>query len=200
MLDVSLQEALRIRQSKSSGNPKIPLTLQEVGTLFGLSLRKRPNAMNRNYPSGGGLYPIETYLISSALEDDTPAVYHYDPTMHALERLWDLPQTFVMKDIAKRPESLSISSMIVFTSVWKRSGAKYGDLAYLHSLLEAGHMSENILLVGGALGLQSRPYAGFSDTLVSQLLDLNEDMEQAVHSITLCKGTRTEQELGLDEI
>jgi SagB-type dehydrogenase family enzyme len=92
-----------------------------------------------------------------------------------------------MKDIAKHPESLSLSTLIVFTSVWKRSSAKYGELAYLHAHLEAGHMSENILLVGTALKLNVRPYAGFNDERIAELLDIDEENEQTVHSITVCK-------------
>jgi SagB-type dehydrogenase family enzyme len=80
--------------------------------------------------------------------------------------------------------------MIVFTSVWNRSSAKYGDLAYQHALLEAGHMSENILLVAGALHIGTRPYAGFDDAILEQLLDLG-DGEQIVHTITVCKSKRS---------
>jgi hypothetical protein len=48
-------------------------------------------------------------------------------------------------------------------------------------------MSENILLVGTALKLHVRPYAGFNDERIAELLDLNEDEEQTVHSVTVCK-------------
>lgn len=188
-LDTTLADALGNRNSAGGGNAETPVLLQELGSLFGLSLRKRPHAANRNYPSGGALYPVETYLISTAIESQSPAVFHYNPTLHVLERLCSLPSHFSMKEVAKRPETLPLSSLIVFTSVWHRSAAKYGDLAYLHALIEAGHMSENILLVGGALGLNMRPYAGFNDSLISELLDLDEAIEQPVHTITLCKAS-----------
>ncbi len=187
-LTTTLSEALKQRRSGVSGNAEIPVTFQEMGTVLGLALRK-PSPMHhgRHYPSGGGLYPVETYLISTALESQTPAVFHYNPTTHALEMLWDLPLNFNMKDIARNPEPLSLSSMLVFTGVWNRSSAKYGDLAYQHTLIEAGHMSENVLLVGCALGLSMRPYAGFDDTLIISLLDLDGELEQPVHAVILCK-------------
>ncbi len=188
-LTTTLSDALMLRRSRTSGNSEMPVTLNEMGTITALALRKQSPLHNgRSYPSGGGLYPVETYLISTALESQTPAVFHYNPTAHALERLWDLPAHFNMKDIAKRPEHLSLSGMLVFTGVWNRSSAKYGDLAYLHTLIEAGHMSQNVLLVGCALGLSMRPYAGFDDNLITSLLDLDEEMEQPVHTITLCKN------------
>ena len=190
-LPATLQDVLQKRHSAFSGNPNIPVTLAELGTLFGLSLRKRQGVINRNYPSGGALYPIETYLISTALESQDPGVFHYNPTEHSLERLWDLPAEFDIKEVARKPESLKLSNIIVFTSVWHRSSAKYGDLSYLHALIEAGHMSQNILLTSTALDLETRPYAGFNDTFLVKLLDLNDEEEQPIHTITLCKGTST---------
>lgn len=187
-ITISLAEALHKRRSGASGDSEVPLHIDELGTLFGLALKKNEGNNLRNYPSGGSLYPIETYLISTAIESEPPAVYHYNPGEHVLERLWNLPTRFTMKDIAKKPESLPLSSLVVFTSVWDRSAVKYGDLGYLHAVLEAGHMSENILLVGCALGLNVRPYAGFNDARIAELLDLNESLEQSVHTVTLCKN------------
>lgn len=185
-LTYPLTEALEKRRS-SAGDPRIPLTLSECGNLLGHSLRVRTESWGRNYPSGGALYPIETYLISTGLEGHRPAVFHYQPTAHALECVWELPQGFDMKELVRKPESLRFSSLLVFTSVWARSSAKYGDLSYAHALLEAGHMSENMLLMGAALGLCLRPMAGFNDDLLVRLLDLDEEMEQPIHSITLGK-------------
>ncbi|MDR3570911.1 MAG: SagB/ThcOx family dehydrogenase [Candidatus Pacebacteria bacterium] len=184
----NLQDVLIHRHSAVSGNPEEPITLVELSALLGHSLRKRPkNTTSRNYPSGGALYPVETYLISTAIETQLPSVFHYNPSEHSLERLWPLPEAFDMKSIAKHPESLPLSTLIVFTSVWRRSAAKYGDLAYQHALLEAGHMSENILLVATALEINARPYAGFEDNLIAELLDLDETEEQSVHTVTICK-------------
>ncbi len=187
-ITIGLKEALERRRSARSDDTGTPISLEEMGTLLGLALRKHAHGERRYYPSGGGLYPIETYLISTALETQLPAVYHYNPEAHALERLWDLPAGFKAKEIGRLPEKFEFSSMLVFTSVWQRSSAKYGDLAYLHALLEAGHMSENVLLVSTALGLSARPYAGFEDAQIAQLLDLHEDNEQTVHSVTLSKS------------
>jgi SagB-type dehydrogenase family enzyme len=196
-LPTTLAQALDHRQSAgAAGDTNSPLLLSEAGTLFGLALRARPDG-HRNYPSGGALYPIETYLIGTTLESHAPAIFHYNPTTHALEKLWDLPAQFNIKNLAKQPDTLPLSALIVFTSVWKRSSAKYGDLTYLHSLLEAGHMSENVLLVATAAGIDARPYAGFSDDKIAELLDLDEAEEQVVHTVTICKrrGTQTHSEI-----
>ncbi len=179
----SLTAVLEKRHSCRDCGPAA-LSLQECSTLLGSALKGRGNGADRNYPSGGALYPIETYLITTALEGLAPGIFHYHPTAHALERLWDLPTGFDMKDAVGKPEDLRPTSLLVFTSVWKRSSAKYGDFSYPLALLEAGHMSENIVLISAALGLCACPMAGFEDQVVNKLLDIGET-EQAVHSITL---------------
>lgn len=181
----TLQSVLEKRRSYDGGTENGTLSLEQCGTLLGHALGQHPESLRRHYPSGGALYPIETYLITTALEHSSPAVFHYNPTAHVIERLWDLPAGLQMKDLARHPEDLFFSSMLVFTGVWKRSSAKYGDFTYTVGMLEAGHMSENVLLVATALGLKSRPMAGFEDGKLIELLDLDPEEEQPVHSIVL---------------
>lgn len=185
-LTCTLQQALEKRRSTTTSETGVPLTLQDLSTIFG-GLRIHEDTMRRQYPSGGALYPIETYLISTQLEGAAPGVFHYHPTAHALERLWALPSGFYLKDIISKQDTLNPSALIVFTSVWNRSSAKYGDLSYLHALLEAGHMSENVLLLSTALDLETRPYAGFDDQRITELLDIDLELEEPVHTITLSK-------------
>lgn len=191
---VTLEAAMLGRHSASDGDPITPLSLQDIGTLLGLALGKHSGTLNRNYPSGGRLYPIETYLISSGIANESAAAYHYNPSKHVLERLWSLPDEFDIKTLAKNPEWLKFTILLVFTSVWERSSAKYGDLSYLHAILEAGHMGQNVALLANAQGLESRPYAGFNDILVTQILDLDEESEQAVHTMTISKKSHVESD------
>ncbi len=72
---------------------------------------------------------------------------------------------------------------MVFTSVWGRSTPKYGEHAYSLALLEAGHMSQNALLVAHALGISARPLGGYFDDELTALLDIEPDREQPVHVI-----------------
>ena len=46
---------------------------------------KRPYAWTRRpYPSGGGCYPLELYVVSAACDGLDSAIYHYDPMRHVL--------------------------------------------------------------------------------------------------------------------
>lgn len=183
--NTTLVDTLNTRESYFDGSMTTALTISELGNLLGTALGKR-DSMHRKYPSGGGLYPIETYLVSN-VGGKKFAVYHYNPTEHSLEKLWNVPDDLDIKSLARKPDDIFFSTMIIFTSVWSRSSAKYGDLSFQHALLEAGHMSQNILLTATALDLGSRPYAGFDDERLIELLDIDSITEQPVHTVLLSR-------------
>lgn len=186
-IPMSLTQVLEKRNSYSTGGTNSTMSLDTLGTLLGTALKKREGVKKRNYPSGGALYPIETYILTNALKDNGkyPIVFHYNPTQHSLEKLWAVPADVPLQNLIQKFDTLSFSAIIVFTSVWKRSSAKYGDFTYTLALLEAGHMSENILLTAAALNLNARPMAGFDDQALTTLLELDMEEEQVVHTVIL---------------
>lgn len=183
-LAVPLAEAIRNRSSFNRAVTDRPFSLQEMGTLLGLALRAR-SGHSRNYPSGGALFPVETYVLGNVLAGQPPSVYHYHPSAHALEHLWELPNDFSMSKVIRSSGTPLAGTLVVFTALWERSAKKYGDLAYSHALVEAGHMAQNITLAASAMQVQNRPVAGCHDAYTSELLDLERDREQFVHGLLI---------------
>jgi len=64
---------------------------------------------------------------------------------------------------------------------------KYGLRAYPYSLIEAGHMGQNIHLTCAELGIGSCPVSGFVDNTLSKILGLTEE-EIPIYSISLGKA------------
>src|SRR5665213_2882020 len=60
-LDAGISEILERRFSYHKGNENTELSVTDCGTLLGTALKRRSLSNSRNYPSGGALYPIETY-------------------------------------------------------------------------------------------------------------------------------------------
>lgn len=179
-LDLALEQRTSFNQDSINDNP---ISLNQLGSLLWYALGIKNNSDLRQYPSGGGLYPIETYLLGQIEGQDT-FVYHYNPTKHSLEELWAIEE----KDLERLMLSKNTPTsdlFLVFTAMWERSSYHYADLAYSHCLLEAGHMAQNVLLVATALGLKTRPISGFDDDLLSETLDLNQKKEQPVYGIFL---------------
>ena len=187
-LEITLSDALASRRSFHRGSTAEPFQEADVGTLLGLSLGVRSDG-KRPYPSGGALYPVETYLVGRVIGSMPPGVFHYHPRAHALEVLWDLDSSFSTTDLTTTNGTPVGSALIVFTALWRRSSAKYGNLSYLHAIMEAGHAAQNILLVSAALSLHARPLAGFDDMQIAGLLDLDTRAEQPLYAVLI--GTRT---------
>lgn len=183
-LSIPLDTAITTRRSFNAAKSLGPMNQNELGTLLGVALGKADRPPFRHYPSGGTLFPVESYLIGSVVEGMAPGVFHYNPSLHALEHLWNVANGFSTEDITTTQSAPLGSMVLVFTAVWERSSAKYGDLAYLHASIESGHMAQNLLLVSTALGIDARPIAGFDDDLVRKLLDLDES-EQPLYAILL---------------
>ena len=182
-LQVPLVETMEKRMSVQQKTAGSPTTMESIGALLGHSLREYAHG-RRPYPSGGSLYPIETYLIGAVVGSER-GVYHYHPKSHSLEHLWDVERDFEMMSIFPNDEMSEAAVSVVFTGAWQRTTAKYGDFGYLLALLEAGHMAQNMLLVGAALGISMNPVAAFDDDQVTRVLDIREEEEQPVYALAM---------------
>lgn len=178
-LAASLDDVLKNRASTTVFKARA-LEPEILGTLLGHALRIRSDG-KRPYPSGGALYPVNTYMVGNIGKGN--AVFHYHPREHALEHLWDAPEGFTLRQLIPSIEGDS-SSVLIFTATWPRTTEKYKDFGYLLALLEAGHAAQNILLTATALKISARPFEGFNDILIEELLDVSET-ERPIYSIAL---------------
>lgn len=130
--------------------------------------------LERPVPSGGGLYPLECFLLARRLESISPGVYHYVPLHHGLEQLSTaLPSERMISDLfLDQPYAARAPLIVVFCAVLSRSMEKYGDRGYRYILLEAGHAAQNATLVATALGLGSLSLGGFFDRDLAALLQV----------------------------
>lgn len=160
-------------------------SLQTFGTLFGMSLRPRPDSLVRPYPSHDSLYPIEVYMISDTMPGMTPCVLHYNPDSHAFELLWELPHTTIVQNLYRNSPGIFGSNLIVLTALWGRSSQALGDYSLITTLLEIGHATQNILLAAAALDIPAREMISFNDEEIVRILDLDSDIEQPVSIVVL---------------
>src|SRR3990172_515739 len=112
--------------------PPEPLSVESVSLFFRYALSltawKRFHETTwslRAHPSSGDLHPTEGYAVLPAIEGlgDTPAVYHYAPKEHALERRAVLDASLWTELIAPFPDG---SFLVGLSSVHWRGGWTYG--------------------------------------------------------------------------
>ena len=141
----------------------------------------------RPVPSGGGLYPLELYVLSQRVRGLDAGVYHYLPLEHRLEvvRPDALPAHLSSEMFLGQPYLVEAAAIIVITAVVERSLWKYDDRGYRYIVLEAGHVAQNINLCAVGLGLGALNLGGFFDEDMMALLNLDSDREIVIYGVAL---------------
>lgn len=178
---VTLMQALERRRSNHQITHE-PLSLEALSYI--LNSLGFNNTGSRTYPSGGGLYPVETYLLSRRVDGLGMAAYHYHAPTHSLEHLWEIPEKLEMFGTINAWAE-DARAILIFTGSWYKSIYNYGDFSYLLGLIETGHIGQNILLAAAAQDIPACPLGGFNDDVVTKLLDLNPSTEQPIYVVAL---------------
>ncbi len=189
----SLQEIMFRR--RSSHNLESGISLSELATILGQSLG--PTAMIQNaelgvtqalraWPSAGGLYPLDAYVIVSKVEDLHQGLYFYNPITNELE---GLPSREVQQVLAEgffwQDFVTDAAVVILLVAVFERTMAKYGQRGYRLVLLDAGHAAQNIILTAEQLRLGAVPVGGFFDDGLAADLKIDSASEAVVHTVAI---------------
>ena len=142
-----------------------PLSAATLGRLLArvytaqaiMDLEGGEEVLKKHHPSGGGLHPLETYLVLRGVEGVAPGLYHYHVEARALEPLpfaGDL-DAFAHRCVGGQRYFAGAPVLIVTTARFERSFWKYRRHAkgYRALLLEAGHASQNLYLSATDVGL-----------------------------------------------
>lgn len=130
--------------------------------------------IKRTVPSAGGLYPLEIYLYSSEIEGIPAGLFHYSPLKQDLTLL--RKGRFVeqlAKIIGHEQYAYDASAIIFITGVFGRTAFKYRERGYRYTLIEAGHVGQNIALAGTGLDLGVLSIGGFFDRKADEFLEIN---------------------------
>lgn len=189
----TLADALAARRSARSYGVA-SLTLQQLGTLLGASygvsgrLPGHPQTL-RTAPSAGALYPLELYVAAQRVDGLDECLLHYDPLRHVLELLRPLDGA-ELDGLTPYGELVRRSAaLIIVTAMFWRSRFKYGARAYRFTLLEAGHVGQNLTLAATALGVATVPLGGFYDRRVDSLLGIDGIHEAAIYLFPVAQAT-----------
>jgi SagB-type dehydrogenase family enzyme len=191
-LDIPLSEAFDRRESTRSFDTNAQVTPLELGSVLAAAMKEEliGDTRRRRVPSGGGLYPLEAYVVAQRIQDTQPGIYHYRPRTHALENLSPVASQDAFIQSLTYPWSKDAAAFIVLSAVWNRSAVKYGDLAYRLTLLEAGHAMQNMLLTLSPLSLVGVPLLGFLPEKTEESLGFAEDDESALYLVALGRPTQ----------
>lgn len=187
-----LNEIIKRRKSirKFSG---MPISKKELFSLLLLSsglisLNKTFDESRRPYPSAGARYPLEVYPIILNCKKIKKGLYHYNVKESSLELLLqeDLSE-WIVKTTGGEKWIEKAAVVFIITGVLDRTRIKYGDRGYRYSLIEAGHLGQNLCLLATELDLGACPMGGFIDYEVNKMLDIDLQKEVALYLIAIGK-------------
>lgn len=142
-------------------------------------LHTRKDTYKRGYPSGGALYPIETFICALGdPPDDWPCaerVLHLLPTSRTFERVQNtLNSDILKKSILPIASTIGTPNLaIIYVAYLPKTLFKYRYRGYRLALMEAGSIYMLIELCAKSLALRCRLWTGFTDTMLCKALGLN---------------------------
>jgi SagB-type dehydrogenase family enzyme len=182
----------RLVQSRSPKKPDTDLDLNLFSQIFLLSysITARRQYSGRDFyyrtvPSAGALYPLEIYLCAYQVSKIEPGLYHYGIRGNALTplRIGNL-SAFTAK-ASGISNCQSLAATLFITGNFFRSAWKYRGRAYRYVLLDAGHLTENILLALKASGAAFTLHYDFEDQKMEHLIGLDYKRESCLACIHL---------------
>ncbi len=127
-------------------------------------------------PSSGNLHPTEAYLLIRAVEglSDHPAVHHYAPEIHALERRAEFDPAVWSELVSGLPEG---AFFIGLSSIYWRESWKYGERAFRYCQHDAGHALAALRISAAALGWNLTLLPSVPEPQLAKLLGIDRGEE-----------------------
>src|SRR5207342_1272949 len=133
----------------------------------------------KNSPSGGGLHPIEAFLLLQRVEGFAPGLYHYQCVEHALEPLRELPAeqaaAAAHELVAGQAWFANAPVLLLMAARFPRTFWKYRQHAKAWKViqLDAGHLSQNLYLSATELGYGAFITGAINDRCAERLFGLD---------------------------
>ncbi|RGD56892.1 SagB/ThcOx family dehydrogenase [Kitasatospora xanthocidica] len=180
---VTLADALRTRHS-TRGPLTGPLTAGALGGLLWSAYAANPDTGHRPYPSAGALHTVRLRLLALAVDGLPAGTYQCLPEHRSLRPIGPAPALDDLKALssylsrpADDPDAIGIDQAPAVLAVHldlAHLRRRYGLRALRLGLLEAGHLTQNLLLTAAAFGLGTTPLGGLQDDLAHELLALDD--------------------------
>lgn len=140
----------------------------------------------RSWPSAGGLYPLDAYVVANNVDGLARGVYHFNVAREQLERLAARDPRDVLAEGFLWQEFVTDSACVVLlVGVFERTIVKYGERGYRLVLLDAGHAGQNLLLTCEQLGLAATGLGGFADETLARDLRIDGLSRAVVHAVAV---------------
>jgi len=179
-----------LKKRSSERNFSKPISFEDLSSILfyssGRNMSSSSQPEHRFYPSAGGLFPLELYVINQKIKRGLKkGIYHLNPKDNSLEFI--NPNFDLIKKAFAEPFLKKASCVILITAILGRSSIKYAARAYRYIFIEAGHIGQNIYLCSKSRGVKCCSIGGFCDDIIEKYLDLDPNIEFPIYAVALGK-------------
>jgi len=143
-------------------------------------------AMKKGSPSGGGLHPIEAFVLAQRVDGLARGLYHYDCMQHRLAPVSpavpDDLRALALDFVAGQEWFADAAALVVMVARFERNQWKYRNhpKAYRVTLLDAGHLGQTFALSATECGLGVFITGAINEHSIGRSLGLRSGAEGAV--------------------
>ena len=136
-------------------------------------------ALKKNSPSGGGLHPVEAFVLAQRVDGLALGLYHYHATAHALEPLRELSAeetaTLAQELVAGQGWFANAPLLVLMAARFQRNFWKYRNhsKAWRVVQLDAGHLSQNFYLSATEYGYGAFITGAINDDIAERAFELD---------------------------
>lgn len=188
-------DALLVRRATCRNfDADAPLSVDDLSQLLAQTFAARGQvevapqafALKKGSPSGGGLHPIEAFVLAQRVDGLGPGLYHYDCIRHRLAHVApDVPadlRALALEFVAGQEWFADAAVLVVLVARFERNQWKYRNhpKAYRVTLLDAGHLGQTFALSATERGLGVFITGAINEHCVTRSLGLRPGLEGAV--------------------
>jgi SagB-type dehydrogenase family enzyme len=137
-------------------------------------------------PSGGGRNPYEAYVCVRNIVGVAPGAYHYSGMERSLGLVGPGPPPPFPDMMAGQSWTSAAAAVIFLVANFDRAMWKYHQpAAYNATMIEAGHIAQNIMLAATGHGLVANPVGALSLDTVERVLGVSGPTQAVVYALVL---------------
>lgn len=175
--DLSVEEALLRRRSVREYSED-PLAISEIAQLLWSAYGITSPKGYRTAPSAMALYPLEIDLVAGTVEGLSAGVYRYSPESHELLKTSEEDlRNSICRTTFDQDFVAQAAAVMVFSAVYDRTCAKFGEAGRKFVHMDLGHSAENVHLQAVSLEVGTVVVCAFRPDEVKKVLALAADEE-----------------------
>ncbi|CAN7701791.1 putative peptide maturation dehydrogenase [Duganella sp. LjRoot269] len=200
ILDETLMKRYTGRNFDTGASLPLAVAARLLQRTFGAQEQRQvgphANVLKKTSPSGGGLHPVEAFVLVQRIAGVAPGLYYYHPIEHELRPLRTMESeeaAAVARLMVAEQQWLADAPMqVVMVGRIERSFWKYRNhqKAYRALALDAGHLSQTFYLLAAEAGLPAFITAAINDVDIERLLELDH-LRHAVIAVCGCGPAST---------